>query len=398
MNYLPLPGKSFTHMPFRNLLRAPWRTIFTAIGISAAIAMLTLFVGFLDTFRKTIDVSKDMLEYQGKDRVVVTLDFFYPEDSDAVRTVTEITDDDGVEMIDDWQGNVTLGGTLKHSGEEIDTAITLLDMDSDIWVPKLKEGSHSTAPQTIIIAEKMAEDLNVKIGDSITVEHPRREGTLAFNMTDSTFEVVGIHTNPFRPLSYASLANRETMGIEGLVNELYVVPRDDLNIKDVREELFTQNSVGGVQGIDSIAAAFDEALELFEQFLSVTRFVVVFLAFLIAFNSTSINVDERVREIATMFAFGLPIRTVIRMQVVENFVIGILGTLLGIALGYVFLVNMLAARVEEQIQDMKFIIDISPQTLFVSVLLGVLVVALTPLLSIRKMSKMSIPDELRVME
>jgi putative ABC transport system permease protein len=122
------------------------------------------------------------------------------------------------------------------------------------------------------------------------------------------------------------------------------------------------------------------------------------MAFLIAFNSTSINVDERVREIATMFAFGLPIRTVTRMQMVENLVIGILGTLVGVALGWEVLNALLVARVQEQLAEFNFIVKISTSTLVISVALGVLVVALTPLLSIRRMARMNIPDTLRVME
>jgi putative ABC transport system permease protein len=132
--------------------------------------------------------------------------------------------------------------------------------------------------------------------------------------------------------------------------------------------------------------------------LWVIRVIVMVLAFLIAFNSTSINVDERVREIATMFAFGLPIRTVTRMQMVENLVIGILGTLVGVALGWEVLNALLVARVQEQLAEFNFIVKISTSTLVISVALGVLVVALTPLLSIRRMAHMNIPDTLRVME
>jgi ABC-type antimicrobial peptide transport system permease subunit len=99
-----------------------------------------------------------------------------------------------------------------------------------------------------------------------------------------------------------------------------------------------------------------------------------------------------------MFAFGLPIRTVTRMQMVENLVIGILGTVVGVVLGWEVLKALLVARVQEQLADFNFIVKISTSTLVISVALGVLVVALTPLLSIRRMARMNIPDTLRVME
>jgi putative ABC transport system permease protein len=133
-------------------------------------------------------------------------------------------------------------------------------------------------------------------------------------------------------------------------------------------------------------------------FLRVVQLIVLIMAFLIAFNSTSINVDERFREIATMFAFGLPLRTVTRMQMLENLIVGVLGTIVGVIAGWYVLNAFLASRVKEQLADFKFVVTISPATLAVSVILGVLVVALAPLFSIRRMTRMDIPSTLRVME
>ena len=44
-------------------------------------------------------------------------------------------------------------------------------------------------------------------------------------------------------------------------------------------------------------------MSLLTAFMTLVALAVLVMAFLIAFNSTSINVDERAREIATLFAF-----------------------------------------------------------------------------------------------
>lgn len=93
------------------------------------------------------------------------------------------------------------------------------------------------------------------------------------------------------------------------------------------------------------------------------------------------------------FAFGLRIRTATRMQMLENLVIGVLGTGLGLTAGWLVLSTVLVARVDTQLPDIKFALTLSPG----SILLGALVVTLTPLLSIRKMRRMDIPSTLRVM-
>ena len=66
------------------------------------------------------------------------------------------------------------------------------------------------------------------------------------------------------------------------------------------------------------------------------------LALLIAFNSSAIGIDERRRENATMLAFGITnVRTVV-LAVAESLIIGVLGTLVGLAGG--LLVDQLGRR------------------------------------------------------
>ncbi|MBP1631946.1 MAG: hypothetical protein H6Q11_234, partial [Acidobacteria bacterium] len=50
------PGNTFRRLPVRHLARAPRRTLLTALGIAAAIAVLTALLGMIDSFRHTIDV------------------------------------------------------------------------------------------------------------------------------------------------------------------------------------------------------------------------------------------------------------------------------------------------------------------------------------------------------
>lgn len=396
MAYLPIPGKSFMQMPFRNLFRAPWRAAFTIVGIAIAIALMTLFAGFLDTFVATIDEASLAYKHQSPDRLVVTLDDFYP--LAGVEDIAAITQEDGQPLFAAWEGQLELGGTLISDSDSIDTALTLLDMESDIWTPMLKAGTLSSEAGTIVISDKMAEDLSVDVGDTVTLRHPHREGLRSFKFIESPVKVVGIHNNPLRPLSYMSMQSQSLMNIDSIVNQIIVVPAEGVSEDTVKQVLFGQDQVGAVASISNAVDAFDDALTLFAQFLYVIQGVVIFLAFLIAFNSTSLNVDERVREIATMFAFGLPIRTVTRMQIIENIVVGILGTLLGIGLGWIILNEALAARLESQLEDIQMLTKLEPQTLALSILLGIIVVALTPLLSVRKMSHMNIPNELRIME
>lgn len=401
MNYLPIPSRSFTQMPFRNILRSPWRTLLTVLGVSVAVLLMVVFIGFYDSFVATIDQAEDAFMYQGKDRVIVNLDGFYPTDSDVVTNLSALTTDEGEPLFSAVDTNLLLGGTLMNNGEEIETSIELFNTDSTIWIPDLVEGDLESEQPSIILSEKAADDLGISVGDSVQLEHVLlvvNDGIPAFRLVEDDVTVIGVHNNPFRPLSYMSLNHADLMGVAGQTNQIVISPNKDVTDDEVKVVLFTQPGVAAVQTIAAFSEAFDEVLGLFGQFLRVVQGVVLVLAFLIAFNSTSINVDERVREIATMFAFGLPIRTVTRMQIIENMLIGILGTLVGVVLGWLTLQAFIGTRLEEQLEDINFIAAVSPTTILISAILGILVVALTPLLSIRKMSKMDIPSTLRVME
>jgi putative ABC transport system permease protein len=397
-NYVPLPGKSFGQMPFKNILRSPWRTLLTVLGVAMAIVLMTALVGFLDSFIATMDQGEDAYLHEGASRLLVSLDFFYPVTHDRVTAIQNLNREDGTPLFTQVETALVLDGKLIHGSQKLDAFLELHDMEHAIWRPTLVKGALKADGPGLIISEKAAEDLGVTVGDHITLEHPRREGLLSFRLVQTEVPVIGIHDNPIRALAYMDQNGASTMGLADVTDLLVVNPAQGVSSDEVKLALLTQPGVASVQAISEFSRAFDQVLRLFVWFLRVVQVIVLIMAFLIAFNSTSINVDERFREIATMFAFGLPLRTVTRMQMLENLIVGILGTVVGVIAGWYVLNAFLASRVKEQLADFKFVVTISPMTLAVSVMLGVLVVALAPLFSIRRMTRMDIPSTLRVME
>ena len=99
-----------------------------------------------------------------------------------------------------------------------------------------------------------------------------------------------------------------------------------------------------------------------------------------------------------MFAFGARPRTVTWVQIGENALLGVLGTAVGGVVGWLVLRDMLAARMEVMLEELDLVIAVAPLSLILAVLLGVGVVALTPLVNARKLRRIDIPSTLRVME
>ena len=88
--------------------------------------------------------------------------------------------------------------------------------------------------------------------------------------------------------------------------------------------------------VQPAGATADAATRRLEEFLDILRFaqtVVLAITVLIAFNTMAISGEERAREHATMFAFGVPTWRVLAQAVTENAIIGVLATAVGIAAG-----------------------------------------------------------------
>ena len=95
-----------------------------------------------------------------------------------------------------------------------------------------------------------------------------------------------------------------------------------------------------------------------------------------------------------MFAFGVRVRTVLRVAVVETLLTSLAGTALGCALGAILLVFMMQYVFTTTVPDIDVAISLQPQTLLTAVLIGVIVAVVTPLLNGRRLLRINIPSAL----
>ncbi len=99
-----------------------------------------------------------------------------------------------------------------------------------------------------------------------------------------------------------------------------------------------------------------------------------------------------------MFAFGVRVRTVLRIATVESFVIGLLGTVAGLGIGWLLLNWLVTGLLPQTYPDLGIVTAVSTTTWVTALTLGVLAVTVAPLFTVRKLTRMDIPSTLRVME
>ena len=385
-------GSLVARMPLRNVVRTPRRTLLTALGIAAAAAVVVATGATIDTLNRTISIGEAELLRGSPRRTSVALDGFRP-------AASILADVRAVPAVDGVATGITLPAVASAAGVDLDLSIDLIDLASGPWTPSVSAGNPPADGDGILLAERAARDLGIAPGDTIELRHPvlaDASGTLA-ERTDRIV-VRGLHSIPLRSSAYADRALGDAWGFAGLTNALTVVPAPNAADDDVARALFDVPGVASVQTIAAIVGVFRDIVDEYLAILAVAQLTALALAIAIALNASTIGFDERRREHATMLAFGLPVRSIVVVGIVELAIIGALGTLLGIAVGRGLLQWLFETILPTTFPDIGFRLDLSGATIIGAVIAGVLAVALAPTLGARRLARLDLPTTLRVVE
>jgi putative ABC transport system permease protein len=387
---VPLPGTSLAQLPFRNVLRAPRRSLLTALGIAAAITTLVGVVGMIDSYLATLDRSEDEILGEAPDRMVIDLELA-PVQSEGVRSVLSSP------LLSAAEPRLHLGGVLDPEGEAIDVFLTVGDLSSPLWAPTAVRGTVADGRPGLVLSRKAADDLGIGVGDPVLLRHPRRDGA-AFALVETELPVVAVHPDPFRFVAFVDLRHAQLFGLEGFANAVQAEPGAGVSVGEAMRGLFGQQGVVSIQPVDAQVEAVRDRIDDFLAIFTIVQVAVLVLALLIAFNASNITLDERRREHATMFAYGVPVWRVLRSGVVESLVTGLAGIFVGIAAGRLLVGWLTTVLLADTLPDIEVLPTVAVGTVATALALGTIAVTLAPLFTVRRLRKMDIPSTLRVME
>ena len=149
------------------------------------------------------------------------------------------------------------------------------------------------------------------------------------------------------------------------------------------EELLTdvEQALAGTQDVEVVdgdvmreetTASIEEALGFVQTFLLVFAAISLFVGGFIIANTFAMSVRQRMRELALLRAVGASPTQVFSSVVVQAAVVGVLGSLLGVA-GGLGLVSALKLFFERMGMDLVGSIPLEPYTVVISVLIGTVV-------------------------
>jgi putative ABC transport system permease protein len=370
----------------------PRRGLLTALGIGATIAVLVMLVAGIDSFVGAIVEGGEEATGGVPDRVIVDMDSVYPTGNGPVDAVLASS------SISDGEAMLRVGGEFTGAEATFPAIVEFIDWNDGLFRPAIEEGDVPSGLPAVVISPRAATDLDVGVGDVVSVRLPQRTGPLAYSLETMELPVAGIHGHPFRAVTYMATDHAAVLGLEGLANVVSVVPAEGVEVGDLQAEFLEIGAVTSVQRADAMARLMEELMAQFVGILQLFQAIVLLLAVLIAFSAAAIAVDERRREHATMFSFGVRPRKVVRMLLVESATIGVVATIIGIIGGLLLLQYFMAASADTM-PDVALPIIVTPGTILWAVFVGVVAVGLAPLLTApRKLRKMDLPSTLRVME
>ncbi len=388
---LLLPRRTGLRLPIRNLVRRPGRTAMTAVGVAVAITILVGLVGLVDSFYATADTADAEARKAGADQLYVELNAFYPTDAAPVRAITQSP------LLGQVETTLQVAGSLRHQGTTFDVLLQVRDLGSR--QAKLTiDDRHSVRSPGVVLTETAAHQLGVRPGEDVTVRYPRRAGLTSYQFAETPLPVIGTNPFPLRGVVYLDRQAADLARAQGLTNLLVVTPARGVSVTRVKRALFGQPDVASVQTTVALVATVREQLNRVFAALIVVEAAVFLLAVLIAYNVARITAEEETRDDATMLAFGRPVWAVVEISVLEGLVVGVLGTALGLGLGYLLLSWLVGTFLPQTIPEIGLVTRLALSTILITVALGVVAAAVAPIPNWWKLRRLNLPASLRVVE
>ncbi|MDD5341989.1 MAG: ABC transporter permease [Patescibacteria group bacterium] len=148
---------------------------------------------------------------------------------------------------------------------------------------------------------------------------------------DATVKVVGIIDDEELSVAYVPLDLIEPFGIKEYdMAKVKVTERSKLN--DVRLRIETQGYQ--VASLADTVGQIDQIFLVFQVVMGGFGLIAMFVASLGAFNTLTVSLLERTREVGIMKALGSTRKDIYRLFLTESWVISLTGGLLGILLGW----------------------------------------------------------------
>ena len=384
---------SFSYkVTMRNIFRYKRRMLMTIVGIAGCTALVLTGFGVYDSVNDILQKQfGEISNYTGitaYDNNTVT-----DEQTAKIEKMLERYDCDGNRI---YQKQITV-----YNGKKSTEAYIFGGADNEtiaqfVTVKDRRTGEqYMVTDDGVIINEKLASLLGgIKKGDTVTIalsETKRVTATVTEICENYAHHYVYITEKLYKELS----------GEEGLPYNCFFFNSedgDDMTESDrdeLAQELMKIDGVMGVSFKTSVAGTFSSMLKSLLFVIVVLIVSAGALAFIVLYNLTNININERIREIASLKVLGFYDKEVSMYVFRETVILTLIGTVTGMVFGR-FLVDFVVKTAE--IDMVMFGRTVHPMSFVFSGLITICFAVIVMLFMHRRLMKVNMVEALKSVE
>lgn len=373
-------------LTLRNLFRYKQRMFMTLIGIAGCTALMLTGFGVRDSITSIVDIQMgDIFRYD----LVAASEF----DETGESSLMEYLDNN--EYIDKSIAMQTASMKAEKNGERTEISLMVPKDSSDFpdfisLRTRVGNDPIELADSGAVITEKIAETMGISIGDTINIE----ENTF----TSRPVKITGICENYTENYLYlTSEYYEDTFKKDLKPNSVFIQLTESglLNEKDVSLELFKRDDVLAVSSISTLKSSLGDAMKSLNLIVWVLIASAGALAFVVLYNLTTININERSREIATIKVLGFYPGEIYSYVFKENILLTLLGSGLGLYFG-IWLTRFVISTAE--MSNFMFSRNIAPMSFVFSFVLTILFSFIVNIVMRRKINRIDMVESLKSIE
>lgn len=332
----------------RNLFLYKKRLFMTVIGIAGCTALLLVGFGLHDAIWDIINKQYvDITHYQ----MTVGLND-HANDLDVQYVKDVLTQHPEIEHIDRVHT-----AHMSAKGEDDALSVTHVDVvvpqSLDIFNQTITLKNRISGKQvpfdesSVVISEKLATLHHLRVGDTLVLFDRDKVGNSVG--AGHKLTITGICENYVGTTVYVAPTIFAKISSSPVMYETLFIQAPDLKPGEQQQNIASElHSCDDV----SLVAFSDETISLYRNMISVVDYVVavliisaILLAFIVLYNLTNINIEERLREIASLKVLGFTKREIYAYIFREVFLLSLLGDVFGLGVG-VYLERFVVATAE----------------------------------------------------
>lgn len=318
----------------RNLVRYKRRLIMTLVGIAGCTALLLVAFGLRDSISDIIDNQWPNISHY--DYIVGMTSDVSEEEADQINAELNQVGATNIHRI--TRENVLLESSTQKAGSLTRTTImtsnSLQDLTGLVTLRNRLSGQAiELGEDSVVITEKLAKRLGVGVGDTIQVYAQDRIGNASGE--PSTLTITGVAENYVGSYLYVGPSAWHSLGIQDDATDGWyaTLPENQTTRDAFGEKLINQAGVATVDDVNEAIHTYKESLAVVNRVVAILIVAAALLAFIVLYNLTNINIEERIREIASLKVLGFTRHEVDAYVFREIALLAVFGALFGLVLG-----------------------------------------------------------------